>query len=166
MQKIIFDSEEINKIKKHANTIQKKLNVKLTFGNEEVKLEGDSFDEYLAKDVITALSLGFETVDALKIIKDNKSFKIIELKVFVGAKDLKRIRGRVIGKEGKSKLNLEEISDVKISIHNNKIGVIGDIENVALVIDGIMKLMDGAPHGNVYSYIQRKIQQMKIEHNQ
>jgi ribosomal RNA assembly protein len=159
--KFSFDDKQIKRIKGHASEITKRLDMKVKFEGNELIIDGKPFEEWIGKDVITALSLGFESFESFGLIDETKLFKMVNLEDYVESKSLKRIKSRIIGKNGKAKKNIEEMTEVKICIYENTIGVIGDIENVNLAFDAIMKIVSGSTHSAVYQSIQRRIRSMK-----
>ncbi len=78
-------------------------------------------------------------------------------------KNLIRIRARLIGKEGKARMMLETLTNTHISIHGKTAAIIGEVYDVLLAKHAVERLLQGAPHGNVYKYIES---QKRAAHSQ
>ena len=97
--------------------IERKLSVVLTVGSEdgtvEITLPPTAEDPtvlFRAKEVATAIGRGFAPEHAFRLLDDEEIiFELIDLRDIVGRSpsDLKRLKGRVIGKEGKTRRIIE-----------------------------------------------------------
>lgn len=146
--------------------IEKLLNVKISVlskGNDagSIIIEGgfNSSSILKARDIITAIGYGLNPHNALKLAEDD----YIVLFVNIGdqapaVRNLKRIKGRIIGENGKSKRNIEELTKTFIVVDDisNTVVIMGKYENAMLARDAIIKLINGAEHGSVYRFIKRK----------
>ncbi len=118
-----------------------------------------------ARDVMTALSLGFALEDALSLLSDDVVMEVLDVRDYLidhkNEKELRRIIGRIIGKKGKAKRNLEKISGTKISISDGKVAIIGDYESVEAVKEAVSSLIEGLMHGTVYHKLEVKMRSIK-----
>lgn len=116
----------------------------------------DSFKEYIGRNVITAYGRGFSLEDSLDLLDENKYLKIIELKDYVNnKKQLTRVRGRVIGKKGKVKKEIERITGAKIAIYGKTIAIIGTNEEIAKVEIAVNKILLGGKQITVLRLLQQ-----------
>ncbi|MEF8784230.1 MAG: KH domain-containing protein, partial [Haloarculaceae archaeon] len=76
-------------------------------------------------------------------------------------KDLKRIKGRLIGEDGRTRELMEDLSGASVSIYGSTFGMIGDPEQVEAAREAAEMIIEGAPHGSVYSFLERKHNEMK-----
>ena len=67
-----------------------------------------------------------------------------------------RLKGRVIGQEGKARKYIESYCDVKMVVYGKTIGLVGELEKVAMAKQAIEMLLEGSPHGNVYKWLDNK----------
>ena len=146
--------------------IQKLTNTKITVSSQEgdVLIEGeDSYQLYLTKNIIKAIGRGFNPETALKLLKEDFTFDIININEFSGKskKQEERIKSRVIGKEGNARITLEKMTNTSISIFGKTVGVIGNLEDVYLAKKALDKLLNGSPHSNVYKFIEREKEREK-----
>jgi len=115
-----------------------------------------------AKDVIRAVGLGFNPVVAFKLFKSD--FIILDvMNLDFSPNDLQRIKGRIIGKEGKIRKLIEETLGVNVSIYHKSVAVIGEIENVNATREVINMIIEGAQHSTVYKFLENKRRDIKMQ---
>ena len=114
------------------------------------------------KEIIRAISRGFNPDVANLLLKQDFMFEIVSLADHVKTKNhLVRIKGRVIGKEGKSRKTIEELTETYICIYGKTIGIIGRSENVGSARRAIESLLSGSLHSSVYRFLEKKRREMK-----
>ena len=74
---------------------------------------------------------------------------------------LERIRGRIIGRDGKSRSQIEDLTSTEISVYGKTVAIIGMIEQVKVAREAIDMLIGGVPHESVYSFLDRKKRELK-----
>jgi len=149
---------------KTKEMLEHELKVKIEIFREEcaVELDGDTVDEYFGKDVIKAIGRGFEPKMALKLLREDYCLKIIDLDEYAHSKNgIMRLKGRVIGEGGRSKLIIEETGEANLSIYGNTVGVIAKLETVDIVMAALFKLLEGAMHSTVYAYLEKSRRKLK-----
>jgi ribosomal RNA assembly protein len=155
-------SEKIPRILKNKKRLEKALEVTISNRGKETRIEGTPENEFIAEKVIDALNFGFPYAHALSIKKSELEFEIINLKEYTKKHDYERIRGRVIGKNGRALKTLSQLSDCFIEIKENKIGIIGEPLNIENAIQALIQLIRGAKHGNVYKGLEKsQLQQIQ-----
>ena len=153
MKKII--SEKIIRIIKARKNLEKELDLKITNRGKEVYLEGSPENEYIGEKVVTAIEFGFSIKTALLIKKEDLIFEIINIKEHTNKKNLERVRGRIIGKSGKTLKTLSNLSDCFFEIKDNEIGVIGYPENIKTANEAITSIIKGSKQGNMYAFLEK-----------
>jgi ribosomal RNA assembly protein len=153
MKKII--SEKVIRIIKSKGNLERELNVSIEIKGNDITVTGSPEDEYLAERVIHALDFGFPFSAALEIKKEDILFEILNIKEFTNQKDFERVRGRVIGKDGKALKTISSLSDCHIELSGNKIGIIGSCDNIRTVEEACKLLVKGSKHANVYAYLEK-----------
>ena len=118
-------------------------------------IEGDPLDEYVALMVLEALAFGFKPSEALMLKNEEMVFKRISIKEFSRRKNLHEVKSRLIGKEGKTRRTIEEISDCLIVIGDNAVGIIGPALEIDKTIQAIVNLIRGTKQANTYRYLER-----------
>jgi|TARA_Y100000034_G_scaffold122591_1_gene168233 ribosomal RNA assembly protein len=153
MKKIF--SDKLLRIIKNKKRLEKDLNVKITNKGKEVFVEGESKDEYSAEKVIDALNFGFPFETALFIKKEDFIFEILNIKDYTKRKDLKRIRARIIGKEGRTLKTLQQLTKCYFELKDNYVGIIGNPEYLENAQEAIISIIKGAKHSNVYNSLEK-----------
>ena len=115
-------------------------------------------------DVIKAIGRGFSPERAMKLFDDDEYFEIIELKEFVSGRSnqLSRIRGRIIGREGKTRSLIEELTGVSVSIYGSTIALIGSSVGLPVAKHAIELLLNGSEHSTVYRYLEGQRPKLRI----
>lgn len=138
-------------------SIERRCNVTLEIDGEgEVQISGESTDIFFAKDIVKAIGRGFDPRDAMRLASSDFNLYIIPLRDFTQSdNEMTRLRGRVIGSEGKIKLDIEAATDSAISVYGNTIGIISKIDTMSYAKEAISMLLDGAPHMAVLNYLAK-----------
>jgi len=156
------------KVKQH---IEEKLGVKLEVesdsGGVTATLSGEVTDPSLlfkAKDVVTAIGRGFAPEHALRLIRDEEAiFDLMDLRDTFGRSesDIKRVKGRIIGMNGKTRRLIEELTSADMVVYGHTVGIIGTFEQVNVARSAVQMLIDGSQHHTVYRFLQRKRSELK-----
>ncbi|MFA4960363.1 MAG: hypothetical protein WC548_01750 [Candidatus Pacearchaeota archaeon] len=157
--------ESMRKIKKIVPVIENKIKIKINFFRDKITIEGNELNEFLVEKIIQAIDFGFYVEDAL-LLKDEKFvLEFIDIKEHTYRKNLKDVRARLIGTDGKAKKTIENLSGAVLVIKDNRIGVIVDNEHLDVVIQAIQSLIQGSKHGNVFSYLEKKEAELRNPNN-
>jgi ribosomal RNA assembly protein len=151
--------------------IEEKLGVKLEVesdsGGVTAVLNDEATDPSLlfrAKDVVTAIGRGFTPEDALRLIRDDDAiFDLVDLRDTFGRSesDIKRVKGRIIGMNGKTRRLIEELTNADVVVYGHTIGIIGTFEQANVARNAVQMLIDGSQHHTVYRFLQRKRSELK-----
>jgi ribosomal RNA assembly protein len=55
---------------------------------------------------------------------------------------------------------MERLSGAKVSVYGKTVAILGYPEQMRVARTAIEMLLDGAPHGNVYSFLEKKHQEL------
>jgi ribosomal RNA assembly protein len=153
------------------NVIERKLSVDLNVdsqnGTVQITLPSNAEDPtvlFRAKEVVTAIGRGFAPNHAFRLLNDEDTFfEVINLRETVGRSqsDMKRLKGRVIGKEGKTRKIIEELSGANISVYGHTISIIGHADQAAIAREAVRMLIRGSLHGTVYRFLHKKRRELK-----
>jgi ribosomal RNA assembly protein len=129
-------------------------------GLVEIVPRQDSDDPTLilrARDVVTAIARGFSPDRALSLVDDDIVLDVIDLRETFGRneRDIARLKGRVIGREGKIRRLIEEMTNAKVSVYGHTISMIGDYEKVTAAREAIELLLKGKQHSTVYKLLRK-----------
>ena len=116
-----------------------------------------------AQDFIKAISIGFSPERAWRVLDEEQVLIVLDLKQYIGSSQshLTRIKGRIIGEEGKARKNIEQMTGTYISIYEDYVGIIGDYESANVAKEAIEMLIQGRQHSTVYRYIDRAMREIK-----
>ncbi len=121
---------------------------------------------FRARDVVSAVGRGFTPERAFRLIRDEDSvFDVVDLREVFGRSesDIKRIKGRIIGMEGKTRRIIEDLSEAEVVVYGHTIGIIGTFEQANIARTATQMLIDGCQHHSVYKYLAKKRREMKKE---
>jgi ribosomal RNA assembly protein len=119
---------------------------------------------FRAKDVVTAIGRGFSPEHAFRLLRNEDDiFDFIDFRVVFGRSesDIKRVKGRIIGANGKTRKLIEELTDASVVVYGHTVGFIGTFEQVDAARNAVQMLIDGSQHHTVYRYLQRKRSEFK-----
>ncbi len=154
MESLMF--EKMREIRKERLALEKALEVKITLRGRQVIMEGDSFKEFEAKRVLEAIQFGFSAKKALMLLDEDMIFRPLMMKNFTRRKNMYDVRSRIIGKEGKTKRTIEEITGCFLVIReDNQVGVIGNAEVIDEATTAITNIIKGSKHANAYNFLER-----------
>ena len=156
------------KTKKH---IEDKLGVELQIDSEagdvSITMAEKAEDPsmlFKAKDLVTAIGRGFSPEHAFRLVRDEEAMlDLIDLRSAFGKSDadIKRVQGRIIGMNGKTRQIIEELTDTSVSVYGHTVGIIGTIEQIQIAREAIEMLIKGSMHGTVYRFLHRKRRELK-----
>ena len=141
-------------IEEHTHT---SIDVDSKEGDITIKGE-DALGLYNAREVIKAISRGFNPEFARLLLKGDYALEIVSLGDY-GLKEKNqflRFKGRVIGREGKSRKTIEQLTDTYLVVYGKTIGIIGYPMDVANARKAIESLIGGSPHSHVYKWLEKK----------
>lgn len=141
-----------------------KMDVDSESGSVVLDSEGsDALKALKASEAIKAIARGFSPEKAFRLLEnEDLILDVMDLsKLSDSPADLTRIKGRVIGKGGKTREIIEQMSGVKLSVYGKTISIIGDAEQLVTARAAIDMLLDGAPHGAVYGYLEKRRRELK-----
>jgi len=153
--KIPLERVGILKNEKTKKMLENKCGIRIKVDDEgAVHVAGEPADVYFSKNVIAAIGRGFEPKDALLIVEKDYGLYIYHLKDEFGSENsIKRVKGRVIGEKGKTKREIEEATESKISVYGNTIAVLAKPDAMEYARTAIEKILHGAMHSSVYRYL-------------
>lgn len=147
--------KKIKELEKTKLELEKKLGVKLNIVGKKIELEGEAYNEYEAQQVLEAVQFGFPIKRALLLKDENFIFIKMPIKHFTRRKDMKTVKGRLIGADGKTKRTLEELTNSYIIINENTIGFIAPAEDIKEVETAITNLIRGTKEANIYRFLEK-----------
>ena len=152
--------------RKIEKTLMVDLKVDSESGNVEVISTSETQDPSAlisAREITRAIGRGFSPEKALVLLNEDKILEIIDLREIFGKSenDIKRVKGRIIGRDGKIRRMLEEYTNSNVSIYGHTISIIGDYETAFLSREAIQMLIKGKQHLSVHKFLMRRKREMK-----
>lgn len=149
--------------------IEKSLNLRLKIDSKEgdVIISGeDSLNLVTAQNIVRAIARGFSSQVALLLLDENYVLEIIDITDYSGKskKKLVRLRGRAIGMDGKSRMNIEALTDTHAIIHGKNLAIIGDYGHVELARKAFESLLAGSRHSTVYAWLEKQVREVRRAH--
>jgi ribosomal RNA assembly protein len=124
----------------------------------EVNVFGEGENFFKAIDVIKAIARGFSPKRAFKLFEKNYLLKIINIPDLVGgnksAQEAKR--GRVIGKEGIARKEIEKKTSSLISVYGKTVSIIATPNTIEQAQEAIEMLLKGYSHDSMESFLNHK----------
>lgn len=117
-----------------------------------------------AREVIKAIGRGFNPEIANLLLKQDYCFEILNITDYSGKskKKMLRLKGRVIGEDGKTRRIVEELTMTNISVYGKTVCIIGWSANANLARRAVESLLSGAEHAAVYRALEKKRKELKM----
>lgn len=112
-----------------------------------------------ARDIVRAIAYGFSPERAFRLLDEDQVLIIIDLKQYVGdhPNHIQRVKGRIIGEEGRARRTIEEVTGTYISVYKTYVAIIGDFESANIAKESIEMLIQGRRHATVYRFLEREM---------
>jgi len=145
------------------NEIEREGNVRLRIDSKtgEIKIRSkDALSAYQGANVIRAVARGFPPEIARKLFKPDYSYEVISLEEFIrNKKDLIRMRGRLIGTEGKSRDRIQFLTQTQIRIQGKTVAILGKSLSVANARHAVEMLLQGTPHSRAFAFLKEQTEE-------
>jgi ribosomal RNA assembly protein len=148
--------------------LESKTHTTITIDSKEgiAKIEGseeNTVELLRTVEVVNAVSRGFSPERAFEMIEDEDLLlEVVELAEMAdNPRQLDRLRGRIIGRDGRSREQIEDMTDVEISVFGKTVALIGYPEQLKVARAAIDMLIEGVPHENVFAFLDKKKKEAK-----
>lgn len=152
--------ETMREIEEQADV---RLDIDSETGKVAVEKVGDPVTGLKGPEIVRAIGRGFAPEDALRLLdNDMMMFEVVDIDAAARNKnDLRRMKGRLIGENGRTRELMQELTGASVVIYGSTLAVIGGPQQVDAVREAAEMILDGAPHGAVYSFLERKRNELK-----
>jgi ribosomal RNA assembly protein len=135
-----------------------KIHLNIDSGTGEVLIEGEGEDFFKAVDIVKAIGRGFSPERAFNLSKKDCLLKIIEIPEFTGknASAQEAKRGRVIGKHGQARKEIEKSTGAMISVYGKTVSIIADVKDIEKATDAVELLLQGSSHETVEHFLKHE----------
>jgi ribosomal RNA assembly protein len=147
--------------------IEERAEVRLDIDSESgtvgIETVGDPVTALKGPDIVRAIGRGFAPEEALCLLEDDMMmFDLVDIDAAArNENDLRRQKGRLIGEEGRTRELMEELTGASVVIYGTTLGAIGGPKQVQAVREAAEMLLEGAPHGAVYSMLEERRRELK-----
>lgn len=146
--------------------IEEKTSTAITVDSNEgvVRVEGEDAIPFLrAVEVIEAINRGFSPERAFRLLEDEDLLmEVMDLSAISDSQhQMDRLRGRIIGRDGRAREQIEQMTNTQISVFGKTITLIGLPEQIKIARAAVDMLLEGSPHEAVFSYLEKKRQEAK-----
>jgi ribosomal RNA assembly protein len=141
------------KEKEIKETIEKVLDVKISFKENLVEIDGEGLKLYRAKDIVKAIGRGFAPNKAFRLFDEEQVLEIIDLGDHSDKKK-RTIKARLIGTKGKTRKKIEYFSRCSVSICGDTICLIGKHGQIKVAEEAVKRIIRGSKHTKVYAYLR------------
>ncbi|MGD2200225.1 MAG: KH domain-containing protein [Candidatus Bathyarchaeota archaeon] len=135
-------------------------------GSVEIAINPENKDPttiFTVQNVVKAIGRGFSPRRSVILTEDGYDLHIINLPEFVGESKnaVARVKGRIIGRGGRSRELIEELTETRISVYGDTVAYIGTSQNLEAAREAIMRLIQGAFHKSVWNFLYAWRRKMK-----
>ncbi|MDP6325999.1 MAG: KH domain-containing protein [Candidatus Thalassarchaeaceae archaeon] len=115
-------------------------------------------------ELIKAIGRGMSPKKAIKLMEDDCYFQLYDMREWVGKQHLqqKRMRGRLIGSEGKIRRFIESNTGCEMAVYGSTVVIIGDEEGLPLASNAVERILRGSEHGTVIKALERERRDRKM----
>ena len=129
-----------------------------------ILVQGEDADLFIrAVATIQAISRGFSPERAFVLLEEDDLYiEVIDISDAASTPEqMERLRGRIIGKNGRARTQIEDMTQTAISVYGKTVSVIGDVEQIRVALDAIGMLVSGVEHETVFSFLEKKRREAK-----
>jgi ribosomal RNA assembly protein len=115
-------------------------------------------------DVIVAIGRGLAPKRAVQLIQDEVFLKMYDIREWVGKQpnQTRRMRSRLIGRNGRIRSLIEEISRCELAIYGSTVLVIGDEDGLALAAPAIEGILRGSEHSTILHGLEQDRKRQRL----
>ncbi|MFH1255749.1 MAG: KH domain-containing protein [Candidatus Diapherotrites archaeon] len=125
----------------------------------EVEVSGKNAEGVVkAESVVKAIARGFSPEKAFMLLKEDFFLEIIDLAEELGKKGkrLESKKGRVIGRHGLFREEIEKKTKAFVSVYGKTICLIGTEGEIGKALRAVEMLLEGAKHKSVKKFLDKK----------
>jgi ribosomal RNA assembly protein len=127
--------------------------------------DADPIKVNITGEVIKAIGRGFSPERSTFLYNDGYQLIVISLREFAkkGSNRINEIKGRLIGREGKTRKVIEEITDCLVCVYGDTVSLIGDYISMKYAIQAVQMIIEGRKQRTVYTFLESKVRELKEE---
>ena len=146
--------------KETLSSLSEETGAEIQFNKKDQNIQvehAESVKEIDVLEVLKAIFMGFDYTNAMKLFRNPMTrLEVINIKDKTrNYKEFRRQKGRVIGENGKAKRVMSDLTDASIEVYNDKVGIVGEINDAIKAREAVMKILNGSPHSHVYNSLEK-----------
>ena len=116
-------------------------------------------------DVILAIGRGLAPSRAVQLIRDDIFLRMYDIREWVVRQpnQTRRMRSRLIGRNGRIRSLIEEISNCEMAIHGSTVLMIGDQDGITLAAPAIEGILSGSEHSTVLHGLEQDRKRLRMQ---
>ncbi len=148
--------EELGKSRITVNSVTGDVYIQ---GMEDAILTRTTFE------AVKAIGRGFSFEKSLDLFTPGMQLAVISLREFAKPKShrLHEMKARLIGKNGRTREIMEELTETHICVYGDTVSVIGDLVPIQYAIHGIEMIVNGKKHRTVYQFLEKSTREIKTK---
>lgn len=117
-----------------------------------------------ARDIVKAIARGFSPERAMRLVSEDMYLSVIDIRDYAGKdrKHVVRVRGRLIGTNGKTRRIIEELAEAELSVYGNTVAIIGDLMSMDIAQRAVEMLLEGSEHAAVYRFLENRRRDLRF----
>lgn len=151
--------------------VEQETGVTISVDSEEgdVEVDGgscpDPVMELKVTSFVNAVGRGFSPDRARRLLQEDNFLETMHISDYVGGRKnrLQRMRGRLIGKSGRARETIEQLTETWISVQGDTVAIIGDPVEIELAKAGIDMLLRGSEHSAVFHFLEHRRRELKLK---
>lgn len=142
-----------------------RLDIDSETGEVKILQAGDAILASVSVGVVQAIGRGFSPERAMHLYDDGFQLIVIPLREFAksGSRRINQVRGRVIGREGRTRRIIEELTSTYVSVYGDTVSIIGDYLSINYSKEAVTKLLNGSKHKTVYRYLEHLTKEIRYK---
>jgi ribosomal RNA assembly protein len=154
-------------IKKQIET-QSGVTLEINSTEGEITINDQGVDDPLIgmkiETLIRAIGRGFSPDYAMMLLDDDMEFFMFDIHDYVGKKpaQIHRVKSRIIGRHGKTKRVIEELTGAHLSIYGHTVSIVTDIGTMDVTKKAVDMLLSGSKHFTVYRFLERELKKLRM----
>lgn len=118
----------------------------------------------MVQDVVQAIGRGFSEEKALSLLNDETFLRMYDIKDYTRSRNrIVQLKGRLIGKRGRTRELIEELTGAKLSVYGHTVGVIGTLPQLDISCRAVEMLLQGSEHASVYRFLEKSRARLKAD---
>lgn len=148
---------------RNKKLLEDKLGVELEVNIDgEITMRGeDSYKLLICENILKAIGRGFSHDKAFKLLNDNYILEVVDISDYAKTQKARvRLKGRIIGENGRAKRHLEDMTGCYITVYGKTVSLICEVNLSPIARDAVRMILEGAKHATAYRFIEKELRKL------